>query len=178
MQDSFKKLLKKGASTSRFQSYVFYALYVLVLVGNLSTINGDNYKQNLTFIGVITVIFAIYYWFNRYCFKPLKFWVDLFESNSQDLIWIKPITTKHRTYFITTHETYQFQLYLKDGTNIKLDYKVNEKKTFYRMLKDHAPNAHLGYSRDVEKVYRRHRKRFLESLNEKGLYIKVSDYNL
>jgi hypothetical protein len=178
MEDSFKKLLKRGTSTDRVQSYVFYIVLGIVVIGNLTTINADNYRQNLAFAGVITLIFAIYYWFNRYKFKPLKFWIAIFEETPEELIWVKPITTKHQAYFITYSKSYQFQIYLKDGTNTKVDCPQSHKKIFYRMLRTHAPHAHLGYSRDVEKIYRRHRKRFLERLNEKGLLCTVNDYNL
>lgn len=180
MEDSFKKLLRKGTSSDRIQSYVFYGIWGVVIVGNLAFINGENYKYNLTFPLVISVIFGAYYWFfARYRFKPLKFWIDLFEKHPEDLVWVNPITTEHTAYMLVTYaKSYQFQLYLRDGGSIKIDCPESHKKIFYRMLREYAPHAHLGYSKEVKKVYKRHRKRFLQRLNEKGLLRTVNDYNL
>ncbi|CAG5076770.1 hypothetical protein CRYO30217_00194 [Parvicella tangerina] len=177
MEEAFLRLLRKGTITNRVQTYVFYTLVILVIGGNLVLINKDNYEQNLSFILVIAIVFGLYYWFNRYRFKPLSFWIELFEHHPEDLIWVKPITTNHNALLVITYsKSYQFQLYLKDGTNIKIDCPESSKKTFYRLLREHAPHAHVGYSRAIQKVYRKHRERFLQRLNEKGLLRTVKDY--
>lgn len=179
MESSFVRLIKRGTSTDRVQSYVFYIILGIVVLGNLVLINKDNYQQNLTFIGVVSVIFGVYYWVNRYKFKPLSFWLNKFENHADEIVWIKPITTNHNALLVITYsKSYQFQVYLKDGTNTKMDCPEGSKKIFYRMLKEYVPHAHLGYSREVAKVYRAHRSRFLQRLNEKGLLRTVNDYNL
>lgn len=178
MEESFKKLIKKGTNQNRIQLYVFYAILGVVVVGNLVTINGDNYAQNLTFAAVISIIFAIYYWFNRYRFLPLKFWYNIIENEPDKLVWVKPITTEHKAYFFTYSKSFQFEIYLSDGTHVKIDCPESHKRIFYRMIGEHTPHAHVGYSKDVAKIYRKHRKRFIQRLNEKGLYNTVEDYNL
>lgn len=179
MESSFVRLIKKGTSTDRIQSYVFFVILGVVVLGNLVLINRENYQQNLTFIVVVGIIFGIYYWFNRYKFKPLKFWLDKFEHHPEEIVWIKPITTNHNALLVLTYaKSYQYQVYLKDGTNVTIDCPEENKKTFYRMLREHVPHAHLGYSKDVARVYSKNRSRFLQRLNEKGLLKTVIDYSL
>ncbi len=179
MEESFNDLLRKGTSTNRVQVYVFWTILGLVIVGNLVLINKENFKENLAMIVAIGVVFAVYYWANRHRFKPLKFWIEVFEHHPEELIWVKPITTNHNALLVITFsKSYQYELFLKDGTHVKVDCPESRKKTFYRMLIKHAPHAHLGYSKDVERVYKRHRDRFLARLNEKGLYRTVNDFNI
>lgn len=179
MKTEFEALISKGTFSNRVMKIVYMVVGSLVLFGNLATINGENYQQNLTFLVVISVVFGLFYWFNRSKFKPLQFWLDLFYKNSEELIWVKPITTKHTAYLVVTYaKSYQFELYLKDGTHLKIDCPEHRRKVFYNGIKKYAPHAHLGYSREVNKVYRRNRATFLETLKQKGLYRSVNDYNL
>lgn len=175
----FEKIIKKGTSKERLHRNIFVGIFSFVILANLATINGDNFKHNLSFSLVMLVILGVYYLFNKRKFKSLDFWLGIFTKHADQIIWIKPITTKHKVYaVITVAETYQFQVYLKDGNYVRVECPKHQKKTFYNGIRKYAPHAHLGYSQEVKKIYRKNKKEFLNLLNQKGLLRTINDYNL
>jgi hypothetical protein len=179
ISEEFKTVLKKGTFHNRFFKYMMLSVGAIVLLGINYQFITTGAADSLPMLIAMIIIFVPVYWFNRYKFKEVSFWVDVFENRPEELVWVKPIETSHKAaYVITVAKTYKYELYLKDGTHAIIDTSYKRIEGFYKGIRAYAPHVHFGYSREINKLYRKDKKNFLTNAMNKGLYTSINDYKL
>ncbi len=178
LSDEFKLVLKKGTFHNRFFKYMMISVGVIVLLGINYQLVVSGTTDSLPMLVAMIIVFVPVYWFNRYKFKEVSFWIDVFENRPEDLVWVKPIETSHKAaYVITVAKTYKYELYLKDGTHAIIDTSYKRIEGFYKGIRAYAPHVHFGYSNDIRKLYRKDKTNFLENAKSNGWYRSINDYS-
>jgi hypothetical protein len=179
ISDEFKLVLRKGTFHNRFFKYMMLSVGAIVLVGISAQFIISGAKESVPPFIAMLLVFGPVYWFNRYKFKEVSFWVNVFENRPEDLVWVKPIETSHKAaYVITVAKTYKYELFLKDGTHAIIDTSYKRIAGFYKGIRKHAPHAHFGYSNEIRKLYRKDRVNFLKNAKVQGIYTSINDYDL
>lgn len=177
MEADYIKILRKGTSQYRVQKVVLYFIIIAVFIGFLLAAFNGVLKENIVMIIIIYAFLGFYYWKNRTDFKPFKYWQDQFEKTPKNIIWIKPITIEHTAYFVFTYsKSYKYEVLLKNGLKMTLMCPEEKKELFKKMIAQYAPHAHFGYSKEVEKLYRKDKENFLRNLTKKDLFHGASEF--
>lgn len=79
-----------------------------------------------------------------------------------DLAWAYQNTTQHRTNGVPTGKTYALVLRTMDGGQYSLPMKEAEIQRLLGAMREALPRTSLGYTPEVEKIYREHREVFAE----------------
>jgi hypothetical protein len=179
ISEDFKTVLKKGTFHNIFFKYTMFGVMALVLVGIIVQIIVTGATDSFPMVIAMIIVFVPVYWFNRFKFKEVSFWVDVFENRPMDLVWVKPIDTSHTAAFvITVAKSYKYELYLTDGTHAIIETSHKRIKGFYKGIRTYAPHAHFGYSPEIRKLYRKDKKNFLANAADANLLRTISDYKL
>lgn len=120
------------------------------------------------------LIILFYYKKNRSIFKRGNYWADLITEESNEIVWIKPIKVKHKSIIITIYETRHFQLLTKNGLKVNIDCSTDERREiFLEGIKTYLPHAHIGYSYQVDHIYKKDSQNFIQNLRLQNLYMPV-----
>jgi hypothetical protein len=146
MNESYEKLMRKGASGAQSE-----AMMGMVLIGGIVLVC-LYYSTKSAFVLIPGAIFGAvgYVIYKKFIgdFKGPDFWVDMIKNNPDNIVWIKPITTKHTVGLVVTlYKEQKFQLLTADGLamTMKCDDAMSS-QIFIQGLRDHMPNAHVGFT--------------------------------
>jgi hypothetical protein len=174
MNETYEKLMRKGASGAQSE-----ALMGMALIGGIVMIC-LYYSTRSAFVLIPGAIFAAvgYFIYKKFIgdFKGPDFWVDMIKNNPENIVWIKPITTKHTVGLVLTlYKEQKFQLLTADGMamTMKCD-KPIDAQIFIQGLRDHMPNAHVGYTAQIQSAYKRSQSTFIETLKSLGVYTPIN----
>lgn len=180
MEENFDKLIISSCNSNDNES----TLVIIFLGGFVAAFFyfAVEFHLNILFIPgfLIGIIAFLFYRKRAGMFKNGDFWLSMIKDNPENIVWIKPIVTKHTIgYVIPLYDTRQFQILTKDGleTLIKSDTK-DEAIVFFKGLMNYVPHAQIGYSRAINQIYKNNRIGFIESLKEKGLYTPVNSIEI
>ncbi len=166
----------KGAAFT--QSFVFYAL-VLVGVGLLVLLIfiGNAEPQEFAMVIAVAIVAGMYYLFNHRKLRPASYWIKKINENPQDIVWIKPISVKQKLgYVLTVAETPRFELLDNKKNTLKFDVPIAKRGETMQQFKEQLPRAHYGYSKEIEKIFRKRPELFIDELQKNGWYFPVSQY--
>lgn len=178
MSEEFKKLLVENRKYKPKESPLSIAIWLIIsafFIG-LGVILSSFYSIFPIGLGIGLIIGMITS-INRGRKEavPESFWIDMIQNNPDNIVWIKPITNKVSVSAIPVMKTYNFVLYTKDKHLLTLFcVSDSELDIFWRGIKTHLTNTHIGYSADIENIYEETPENFIESLKLKELYRPVS----
>lgn len=118
------------------------------------------------------------YWRFKGDFKGASFWIDLLQSQPENIVWIKPVITKHTVgYVFTLYQERSFELYTHDGLRLRLQIdSLQNHRLFFDAIQTHLPHAHIGYSEEVDSLYRLDKPGFIQNLQDKQWYRPIADF--
>lgn len=176
MNESYENLIRKGAGAAQAEAGLGMLLFVSFILFFVY------WGFQIPFLFIPAVIFGgIGYLIYKKLpgdFKGSDFWVDMIKNNPENIVWIKPITTKHTVgLVITLYKEQKFQMLTANGifVTMKCD-KENEAEIFLNGVKNHMPNAQLGFSHQIKNIYKQDPSQFIENLKQKGLYTPISSF--
>lgn len=179
MNEAFKKVLKYGTLKSRMMKYLFLAIIAIGIIISLVEFISTGSTKSFPMLISMTLVFGIIFLVNRHKFKEVGFWINIFENKPKEILWIKPIVTEHKTMLVfTVVSSRQFEIYLKNGVHMKFEVTERRISDFYDGIKEHAPHAHFGYSKEVKKLYNKERALFLDRAKKLGHYNSINDFTL
>ncbi len=110
--------------------------------------------------------------------KGSEFWIKQIEEKGDEIVWVKPFKTKHTLgLVITLFEENHFQIFTKEGYRIHFKCDNDKQKVlFFDLIKTYFKEAHLGFSHDIEALYKLDKERFIENLKKKSLYTPLSSF--
>lgn len=85
----------------------------------------------------------------------------------RDIAWAYQNTTEHRTNGVATGKTYALVLRTMDGGTYTLPMKEAEVQRLLAAMQEALPRTSLGYSPEVERIYREHREVFARRWKER-----------
>jgi hypothetical protein len=102
-----------------------------------------------------------------------ELWVDMIENNPENIVWIKPIIERTSYwYLITISKEHQLQILTQDGQSVIIfcdnDY---EGEIFFDGIKYFLPNVHVGYSFEIEEMYKSNPSTFIYTLKKNRIYL-------
>jgi hypothetical protein len=170
---SFIRLLEKRIQSQTYDS--IFGFLVLIGLGLFVLYFGIKlFLFPLILLGAITIIWSIYLVKNHYKgeLKGPEFWLDLLKTEPERIVWIKPIIEKTKVYYVFTLSSIKkFQLLTNDGLKATFSCDTDEEqRTFFNGVKTYLPHPQLGYSMDIETIYRESPKKFIEQLEKNGMY--------
>jgi hypothetical protein len=173
MNDPYEKLIRKGASGA--QNEALMAMGVLGLIVLICLY----YSTISIFTLIPAAIFGLvgFFIYKKFIgdFKGSDFWVHIIKNNPEKIVWIKPITTKQTVGLIVTlYNEQKFQLLTADGISMtmKCD-KPMDAQIFIQGVKDNLSHVHLGYSSQVNSIYKRNSSEFLNILKSQNLFTSI-----
>jgi hypothetical protein len=100
-------------------------------------------------------------------------WADMIENNPKNIVWIKPIIERTSYwYLITISKAHQLQILTQDGQSVIVscdnDY---EGEIFFDGIKYFLPNVHVGYSFEIEEMYKSNPSTFIYTLKKNRIYL-------
>ncbi len=171
MDAKLYKLLKKGMTSNIIFVYLAVVVFIFTIVSVIMSGQLEGVEDLLTLILTMGILAAILYYMYRDQFLGPAFWTKLIEKRPEELVWIKPVTTKHKLwYVVTVSESYSVELLTSKGVKTEFAGTKQQLQNLLEAVAVHAPHAHHGYSREVEKIYNKKKRRFAEVLKEEGLY--------
>jgi hypothetical protein len=174
MNRDFEDLVEKNCQDATIKAY--FAVSVLFVMAGFLIYWGIKISLGIFLIG-LGVLFAGFYCINRSGgeFKGGKFWVGMIKENPDYIVWIKPIVTKHTVGFVLVlYKEKKFQFLTKHGTRIVMECSSDkDQQVFFEGIKQHLPNAQIGYSLDTDILYNEGPSNFIKNLQNKGLYHPV-----
>jgi hypothetical protein len=108
-------------------------------------------------------------------YKGGKFWLAMIKENPGNIVWIKPIVTRHTAAFVLTlYKERKFQFLTKDGLKIiMLCNSDEEQQLFLEGVKKYLPDTHIGYSREMSVIYDDYPADFMNGIKKRGLYMPI-----
>ena len=79
---------------------------------------------------------------------------------------------------MTVAKTAQFELFDKEKNVVNIDSSIMRKGLIIREFMDRLPDIHYGWSKEIEKIYKKHPDNFIEELKKRDLYFPVKDYQM
>jgi hypothetical protein len=128
----------------------------------------------LILLGILTISWSIYLLKNHYKgeLKGPEFWLDILKNEPERIVWIKPIIEKTKVYYVfTLSSVRKFQLLTNDGLKATFSCDTDEEQgTFFNGVKAYLPHAQLGYSIEIETIYKESPKKFIEQVEKNRMY--------
>jgi hypothetical protein len=180
MNEKFEKLVFKNCDAATAES----TLALVVLFGLSAFLLYWGIKVPFFPILLMGVGVGVggYYTYKKFQgeFKGAPFWVKMIKENPDNIVWIKPIVTKHTVgIVITLYKERKFQFLTADGLKITMKCDSDEdQKVFFEGVNQYLYNAHIGYSLDVDNIYRQDSVSFIRNLKKNGLYTPITSYKI
>lgn len=179
LMKNVEKYIKRAANLQRFPFYSLVVLALLLPLVPLFKGNSFEVKDAVTMPLSLLIVAGGYYLFSHRKMKSASYWVKKINESPEELLWLKPISVKHKLgYVLTIAETPRFELYDNQNNRVKFDLPTTKRGLVLKELMEKIPNAHFGYSKEVEKAYRKHRKEFIAALEKDGNYFPLKNYQL
>ena len=177
MNESYENLIRKG--TQGAQNEAMSAMGLLGVIGLICLY----YSSKSIFVLIPLVIFGAvgYFVYKKFSgdFKGGDFWVNMIKNNPENIVWIKPITTKHTVGLIVTlYKEQKFQILTADGlfVTMKCDNSIDS-QIFLNGLREYMPHAQLGFTHQIKRIYKQGPKQFIENLKQQNLYTPISTFH-
>ncbi len=175
MDVTLYKLLKKGSTSNIIFVYLAVGVFLFAFGSMVFSGQVNGWTELLTLIATMFALGGILYYVYRDNFLGPSYWTKLIEKKPEELVWIKPITTEHRAYYIVKFgESFSIELYTNRGVKTEFSGSQQELYALLTAISQHAPHVHYGYSKKVEKIYKRKKRLFAEALEKEGLYHPLS----
>lgn len=177
-ENSFESFIKENINNTKFfQTLLFITFLGTSVLSFYVAIELS--APALCIYGVIMIVVAFFYHKkHRGVFKGGSYWADLATAGKDDneIVWIKPIIVKEKlAHIITVSETQHFQFHAKNGLNATINCDTDERREiFLTGIKEFLPNAHLGYTPEVNSTYEEDPRNFIHNLKAKSMYVPVS----
>tara|TARA_B100000809_G_C14940053_1_gene460058 strand:+ start:302 stop:841 length:540 start_codon:yes stop_codon:yes gene_type:complete len=176
MNELYEKLIRKG--TGGAQTEASYAM--LLFGGFILFFVYWGFKIPFLFIPAVILGAIGYLIYKKFSgdFKGGGFWMDMIKNNPENIVWIKPITTKHTVGLILTlYKEQKFQILTADdiSVTIKCDKSIDS-QIFLNGIKIHMPHVQLGFSHQIKSIYKQNPKEFIENLKQQNLYTPISTF--
>lgn len=176
---NLQKLIRRSVLVQQVPFYLLAGVCIYAFVS--ITIEAESISLQEVVSMILAMAFGAggAYWMFRKKLKPTKYWMDLIENKPTDLVWLKPVEIKHKLLHVATvAKSTQFELFSKDGCVVIIDTSMMHRGMAIKEFKELLPDIHFGYSKEVKKIFRRHKEDFIGELKRKNLYCPLSDYEL
>ena len=175
---SLEKTIKRAVGINMFPIYAVFGVIIFAFVTTFSK-GGATVKDIVPMLVAFGILGAIVYIMYRRKLKPASYWIKLIERRPQDLVWIKPTRVKHKMFVVATvAESAQFELFDVHKNVVKIDASAMKKGLIIKEFMEKTPEVHYGYSREIEKLYKKNPHRFVSELKKQDLYFPVKNYQL
>jgi len=178
MDEKFRKLIVKTCDNASlgaiFSMLMLIGLTLFFLFAGLQ----------ITFFLILALGTGIgaYYISQRFKgdFKGGKYWATMIKDRPENIVWIKPIVTRHTVgYVFTLYKEKKFQFLTKDRLAITMTVDSEaDQKIFYEGIIKHLPHAHIGYSPDMDSLYRYSPADLIDELKKTGEYYPVGGFSV
>jgi hypothetical protein len=175
MDEDFEALVYENCESSSFHSKIgFVLIYIVVAFLFYWGIKLENIVLIIGAIGLGALV-----WYLKGKSKGVteggKFWVDMIRERPENIVWIKPIVTKHTAYYVLTLFTEnKFEFLTKEGQKIVMNCNTREQQeTFIDGVRQHLPHAQFGYSLDIAVEYDDGPEDFIDALAAKNHYTPI-----
>jgi hypothetical protein len=178
--EEFINLVHKGTEKTSGNSNILLAvILVIFMIFCYLAVEGQSL---LHFIIALLVGGLGYFIYNksRGEFKSGHYWINLLQNNPGEFVWIKPIEVRHTVgYVIRLFSIKEFQFLTRHHEHITIVCDAEEdRKVFFRGIRNYLPHAHLGYSYEVSAIYEEGPGYFIKALEKRGLYRPAGDFDL
>ncbi len=176
MDESFENLIKskaQGAQTEAYFGMALFGAFILFFVY-------WGFKIPFLFIPAVVFVGIGYLIYKKFPgdFKGQDYWINTIKNNPDNIVWIKPITTKHTVGLIVTlYKEQKFQILTSDGLSVTLKCdKALDAQILLHGVQTHMSHAQLGYSHQVKNLYKKDAVLFLQNLQQLNLYTPITSY--
>lgn len=176
MDEEFEKLIQNKCDNTEIRSRITIVILSIITI----FIFYYSIKIKILYVLVLFLLYAIYFLIKKSKgnFKGGKYWLQLIQTNPQNIVWILPIVVNHNIAIVLTlYKTREFQILTKDKINvtIKCD-SEKDQKIFLEGMKNNCPDAHVGYKQEAIYLYNSNPSEFINLLKDADLYTSVSSF--